>query len=48
MSALEVKVGDDETGDAIWDYQRVAFQAFRKVCRSLLLAHGKSLKQVQG
>jgi integrase len=26
----------------------VAFHAFRKVCGSLLFAHGKTLKQVQG
>jgi len=32
----------------VWDYQGVAFHAFRKACGSLLLAHGKSLKQVQG
>jgi integrase len=31
-----------------WDYQGVAFHAFRKACGSLLLAQGKNLKQVQG
>jgi integrase len=34
--------------EPVWDYQGVAFHAFRKACGSLLLAHGKSLKQVQG
>jgi integrase len=32
----------------VFDYQGVAFHAFRKACGSLLFAHGKSLKQVQG
>ena len=32
----------------VYDYQGVAFHAFRKACGSLLLAHGKTLKQVQG
>jgi integrase len=32
----------------VYDYQGIAFHAFRKACGSLLLAHGKSLKQVQG
>ena len=36
-----------ETEDG-WDYQGVAFHAFRKACGSLLLAQGKNLKQVQG
>jgi integrase len=31
-----------------WDYQGVAFHAFRKACVSVLLARGKTLKQVQG
>jgi hypothetical protein len=31
-----------------WDYQGVAFHAFRKACGLLLFAHGKTLKQVQG
>lgn len=30
------------------DGQGIAFHAFRKACGSLLFAHGKSLKQVQG
>ena len=41
-AGIAVKVGDK------WDYQGVAFHAFRKACGSLLLAHGKDLKQVQG
>jgi integrase len=36
-----------ETEDG-WDYQGVAFHAFRKACGSLLLAQGKNLKQIQG
>jgi integrase len=32
----------------VWDYQGVAFHAFRHACGSLLFAHGKTLKQVQG
>jgi integrase len=47
-SGIAVKVEDPETGEDVWDYQGVAFHAFRKACGSLLLAHGKSLKQVQG
>jgi Phage integrase family len=43
-----VKVGETAKGKPIYDYQGVAFHAFRKACGSLLLAHGKSLKQVQG
>jgi integrase len=31
-----------------WDYQGVAFHAFRKACGSLLFSRGKTLKQVQG
>jgi integrase len=34
--------------EPVWDYQGVAFHAFRKACGSLLFAHGKTLKQVQG
>ncbi len=34
--------------EPVWDYQGVAFHAFRKACGSLLFAHGKDLKQVQG
>jgi integrase len=32
----------------VYDYQGIAFHAFRKACGSLLLHHGKTLKQVQG
>jgi site-specific recombinase XerC len=32
----------------IYDYHGVAFHAFRKAAGSLLLANGKTLKQVQG
>ncbi len=32
----------------VWDYQGVAFHAFRHACGTLLFAKGKSLKQVQG
>ena len=34
--------------EPVWDYQGVGFHAFRKACGSLLLHHGKTLKQVQG
>jgi integrase-like protein len=34
--------------EPVWDYQGVAFHACRHACGSLLYAHGKSLKQVQG
>ncbi len=47
-SGLAVKVGEKKNGRPVWDYQGIAFHAFRKACGSLLLAHGKSLKQVQG
>jgi integrase len=43
---IAVNVGTDEHPE--WDYQGVAFHAFRKACGSLLFAHGKTLKQVQG
>jgi integrase len=39
-------VGTEEAPE--WDYQGVAFHAFRKACGSLLFARGKTLKQVQG
>lgn len=32
----------------VYDYRGIAFHAFRKACGSLLLAHGKTPKQVQG
>jgi integrase len=47
-AGIAVKVGVDERGRDVWDYRGVAFHAFRKACGSLLLAHGKTLKQVQG
>ena len=34
--------------EPVWDYQRVAFHAFRHACGSLLVAHGKQDVQVQG
>ncbi len=37
-----------QAGRGEWDYQGVGFHAFRKACGSLLFAHGKTLKQVQG
>jgi integrase len=45
-AGIAVKVGTAERPG--WDYQGVAFHAFRKACGSLLFAHGKTLKQVQG
>jgi integrase len=47
-SGIAVMVGEDERGRPRWDYQGVAFHSFRRACGSLLLAHGKTLKQVQG
>lgn len=47
-AGLAVKTGEKPNGEAIWDYQGIAFHAFRKACGSLLLHHGKNLKQVQG
>ncbi len=47
-SGIAAKVGEDQRGREEWDYQGVAFHAFRKACGSLLLAQGKNLKQVQG
>jgi hypothetical protein len=32
----------------VYDYGGVGFHAFRRACGSLLLANGKTLKQVQG
>jgi integrase len=45
-AGIAINVGTAEKPD--WDYQGVAFHAFRKACGSLLFAHGKTLKQVQG
>jgi integrase len=47
-AGLAVKVGENAKGEPIYDYQGIAFHAFRKACGSLLLHHGKTLKQVQG
>jgi integrase len=47
-AGLAIKVGEDARGRPAWDYQGIAFHAFRKACGSLLLHHGKTLKQVQG
>ncbi len=47
-AGIAQRVGEDEHGRPVWDYQGVAFHAFRKACGSLLLAQGKNLKQVQG
>jgi integrase len=47
-AGIAVQTGTDERGRPEWDYQGVAFHAFRKARGSLLLAHGKTLKQVQG
>jgi integrase len=38
----------DTPAGAGFDYQGVAFHAFRKACGWLPFAHGKSLEQVQG
>jgi integrase len=55
VSGIAVKVGEREVvkrGETVtvpvYDYQGVAFHAFRKACGSLLLHEGKTLKQVQG
>ncbi len=45
-AGIAVNLGTVEA--PVWDYQGVAFHAFRKACGSLLLAQGKNLKQVQG
>lgn len=47
-AGLAIKTGESPTGKPIYDYQGIAFHAFRKACGSLLLANGKTLKQVQG
>jgi integrase len=47
-SGIALKVGETHGGEDAWDYQGVAFHAFRKACGSLLLAQGKNIKQVQG
>ena len=48
MRAVCPAVSAVQAGRGEWDYQGVGFHAFRKACGSLLFAHGKTLKQVQG
>jgi integrase len=45
---VTVRKRGKDVEEPVWDYQGVAFHAFRKACGSLLFAHGKTLKQVQG
>jgi integrase len=47
-AGIAIKVGEGEDGEPIYDYQGVAFHAFRHAAGSLLLAHGKKDVQVQG
>lgn len=47
-AGIAVKIGETAKGKPIYDFHGVAFHAFRKACGSLLLHHGKTLKQVQG
>ncbi len=47
-AGLAVVVGENAKGEPVYDYQGIAFHSFRRACGSLLLAHGKTLKQVQG
>jgi integrase len=47
-AGLAVRVGEDAKGRPVWDFQGVGFHAFRRAAGSLLLAHGRTLKQVQG
>ncbi len=44
-AGIAVKVGEDEKGQPVWDYQRVAFHAFRHACGTLL--HGMEKRPVQ-
>jgi integrase len=46
-SGIAVKLDVDDRGRETWDYQGIAFHAFRKACGSLLLAQGRTLKQIQ-
>jgi integrase len=46
QAGIARNLGTDD--EPVWDYQGVAFHAFRKACGSLLFARGKTLKQVQG
>jgi hypothetical protein len=41
-------VGERQNGTPIYDYQGVGFHAFHKAAGSVLLAKGKTLKQVRG
>ena len=47
-SARSTTASGKDVEKPVYDYQGVAFHAFRKACGSLLLAQGKTLKQVQG
>lgn len=48
-SGIAIVTERDEDGKPVqWDYQGVAFHAFRKACGSILFASGKNPKQVQG
>jgi integrase len=47
-AGIAVKVGEDERERPVYDYQGVAFHAFRHACLTLLDASGKRRKQVQG
>jgi integrase len=44
---VTVRSRGKDVEEPVWDYQGVAFHAFRKACGSLLLAHGKSLRSDQ-
>lgn len=48
QAGLALEVGVNSKGEPLYDYQGIGFHAFRKACGSLLLHHGKTLKQVQG
>lgn len=48
-SGMAIPLERDEDGKVTkWDYQGIAFHAFRKACGSILFASGKNPKQVQG
>jgi integrase len=44
-AGIAVKVGEDEKGRPVWDYQRVGFHAFRHACATLL--HGMAKRPAQ-
>jgi integrase len=48
VGTVTVRKRGKDVEEPVWDYQGVAFHAFRHACGSLLFANGKSLKQVQG